>query len=163
MNTFKIFFLCEDSSAVNRAILLKEKLAANCRNKVIIEADFVEYARLCHPRIRENATLQATAAEMIIVTARGIDAVPEFVQNWMNQLVGLCPEKIVAAEFLQENSPEKTGVFHRFVEKWASQNGAFLFSNLFPGGHAGGLEAGFVEQNRLAESTFSPAGELFPC
>ena len=163
MNTFKIFFLCEDESSVNRAISLKETLAANCRDKVTVEADILEYARLCHPRLRKEATQQAAAAEMIIVTARGTDAMPEFVQNWMNELGNMCPEKIVAAEFVLARCPERAGIFHRFIDKWASQNNAFLFSNLFPDGHARSPEAGFVEQNRLAESTFSSTGELFSC
>jgi hypothetical protein len=131
-STFKIFFLCEDAQSLDRAIALKEKLAKNCCNQVLIEADFCEYARLCHPRLRENATAHAIDADMIIVSARGTDAVPMFVQNWMSEIGALCSEKIVCAEFLHAASIDKATVFHRFMDKWASQSNTFLFSNLFP-------------------------------
>jgi hypothetical protein len=163
MNTFKIFFLCEDEPSVTRAISLKETLAANCQNKGLIEADFFEYARLGHPFIRAGATQQAMDAEMIVVMARGIGAVPEFVLHWLNQLVGLCPEKIVVTEFLLESPPENDGIFHGFVDKRGLQSDAFLVSNPSPDGRAQSPEAGFVERNRLAESTFSPTPELFSC
>ena len=133
MNTFNIFFLCEDGLSLDRAVTLKERLAANCQDQeVVVEADFCEYARLCHPRLRESATEHAIAADMIIVSARGTQAIPAFVQNWMNEIGALCNEKIVCAEFLDAETTEKATVFHRFMDKWASQQGAFLFSNLFP-------------------------------
>jgi hypothetical protein len=135
MDSFKVFFLCEDSLSPNHAIALKDKLVLNCRTKVDIDAHFFEYARLCHPRLRANATQQALASEMIIVTARGTEAVPEFVQNWMNQLGGLCLEKIVCAEFLLAPPIEQATTFHRFIDRWASQSGGFLFSNLYPASH----------------------------
>lgn len=132
MNSFKIFFLCEDGLSLERAESLRERLATNCDGQVLIESDFCEYARLCHPRLRENATVQAVDSDMIIISARGTSAVPAFVQAWMNELGALCTEKIVCAEFLTAPSPDKATIFHRFVDKWASQRGAFLFSNLFP-------------------------------
>jgi len=163
MNTFKIFFLCEDEPSVDRALLLKEQLAASCQSKGLIEADFLEYARLDHYSIRESAMHQAMDAEMIVVMARGIGAVPGFVLHWLNQLVGLCPEKIVVTEFLLENPPENDGIFHGFVDKRGLQSDAFLVSNLLPDGRAQNPEAGFVERNRLAQSTFDSTGELFSC
>jgi hypothetical protein len=138
---YKIFFLCEDASSLERAIALKEKLAKNCGDQVLVEADFCEYARLCHPRLRENATSQAIDSDMIIVSARGTDAVPMFVQNWMSEIGALCSEKIVCAEFLHTASTEKATVFHRFMDKWASQSNTFLFSNLFPASRQDEAEA----------------------
>jgi hypothetical protein len=132
MDSIKVFFLCEDSLSLNCAMALKDKLAVNCQSQVVIDAHFYEYARLCHPRLRANATQQALASEMIIVTARGTEALPEFVQNWMNQLGELCMDKIVCAEFLLAPPSEQAMTFHRFIDRWASQSGGFLFSNLFP-------------------------------
>jgi hypothetical protein len=85
---------------------LQETLAANCHGKAMIKAEFFEFARLCHPRLRENATRQAIGSEMIVVTARRTDAVPEFVQKWMRQLGDSCLEKTVSAEFLLAMSAE---------------------------------------------------------
>ena len=164
MNTFKIFFLCEDESSVNRAILLKETLATNCQDKGLVEADYLEYGQLAHPSILKSATRQAMAAEMFVVMAyRGLGAVPEFVLHWLNQLVGFCPEKIVVTEFLLESSPQNDGIYHGFVDKRGLQSDAFLFSNPFPDRLAQNPETGFVERNRLAQSTFDATGELFSC
>ena len=139
-NVFKIFFLCEDGQSLDRALQLKEKLLDNCRDQADIEADFCEYARLCHPRLRENATAHAATADMIIVSARGTEALPAFVQTWMNEMSARCSEKIVCAEFLHTDSSDRASGFHRFMDNWAAQRGALLFSNLFPNCHFGDLE-----------------------
>jgi len=136
---FRIFFLCEDWQSLERANTLKEKLKENCRHQAVIEADFCEYARLCHPRLRESATQKAMGADMLIVSAVGTDAFPGFVQDWMNELDALCTEKIVCAEFLGAKSSEDAQIFHRFLDKWTSQRGGFLFSNLFPDSRAAAM------------------------
>ncbi len=143
-DVFKIFFLCEDDHSLQRARALKEKLAGNCGDEVGIEAEFYEYARLCHPRLRENAGADAMAADMIIVSARGTEALPAFVQTWMNEMGAQCPEKIVCAEFLQTESSERAGVFHRFMDHWAAKRGTLLFSNLFPTSQFGMLDRAFA-------------------
>jgi len=83
---FQNFFLCEDWPSLECALSLKEKLRENCRHQAVIGADFCEYARLRHPRLRENASRKAIASDMIIVSAHGTAAFPGFVQNWMNEL-----------------------------------------------------------------------------
>jgi len=135
-SAFKIFFLCEDWLSVNRANDLKIRLAQNCQNQVIIEADFCEYARLSHPRLRELALTKAINSDMIVISANGTEAIPEFVQDWMNETDKSSQEKKAYAEFLHEESHDKATTFHRFMDNWASQRGTVLFSNLFPNGEA---------------------------
>ena len=139
---FKLFFLCEDGEAMNRALALKEKLAKNCRDQVIIDADFYEYVRLSHPHLRENALAHVAGADMIIITAKGTEALPGFIQEWMNEIGNLRPGNIVCAEFLGATSPEKAATFHGFMDKWAERFGSFLFSNLFPNPKTGGTVSG---------------------
>jgi hypothetical protein len=139
-STFKIFFLCEDSLSLDRATALKETLAENCQDQVEIEAHFCEYARLCHPRLRDNATAHVADADMIVLSARGSDGLPAFVQTWMNELGHRCPDKTVCAEFLHTDSSDRAGGFHRFMNTWAAQKGILLFSNLFPSCHLGELK-----------------------
>ena len=143
-DAFKIFFLCEDGHALQRACTLKEKLAGNCGEEVKIEAEFYEYARLCHPRLRENAAAEAVAADMIIVSARGTEALPAFVQTWMNEISARGSGEIVCAEFLHTESSDRAGVFHRFMDHWAAKRGALLFSNLFPNSQFGLLDQAFA-------------------
>jgi hypothetical protein len=131
-SVFKIFFLCEDSLSLNRAMALKETLVENCRDQADIEAHFCEYARLCHPRLRENATVHAAAADMIVISAQGSDGLPAFVQMWMNELGSRCSDKTVCAEYLHTDSSDRASSFHRYMNKWATQKGILLFSNLFP-------------------------------
>jgi hypothetical protein len=144
---FKIFFLCEDISAVNRALALKEKLDRNCQPYVLIKADFCDYARLCHPRLKQAASSRATEADMMIISAKGTELMPAFVQKWMDEASALRLEKIPCAEFLESDAPETATIFHQFMEKWASQNGSFLLSNLFPRQSANLAEPGsFLRQ-----------------
>ena len=88
---YKLFFLCEDWQSMNRALALKEKLAQNCRERVIIDANFCEYVRLSHPLLRETATTQVMAADMIVVSAKGTETLPSYVQEWMHEVMTLCP------------------------------------------------------------------------
>lgn len=129
---FKIFFLCEDWPSLNRANSLKEKLTENCRHQVVIEASFCEYSRLDHPCLRQKATLDALEADMIIVTARGTEAMPLFVQNWMTEIGAESSQKIVCAEFLNAGCRNQAAAFHQFMNKWATEKSALLISNLFP-------------------------------
>jgi hypothetical protein len=131
-SAFRIFFLCEDWSSVNRANELKSRLAENCRDHVVIEADFCEYARLCHPRLRETAMTKAINSDMIIISAHGTEAMPGFVRDWLNKTGESGEEKTAYAEFLHADSPDKATTFHSFMDNWVSKRGAQLFSNLFP-------------------------------
>ena len=140
-NAFKIFFLCEDRPSLGRALALKERLAENCRHQADIEAEFCQYARLCHPRLKKNATAHAISADMIVLSAQGTDGLPAFVQTWMNEISTLCSDKIACAEFLHTDSSNRASGLHRFMENWAAQSGAQLFSNLFPSCQFGEPEA----------------------
>jgi hypothetical protein len=135
---FKLFFLCEDWQSMNRALALKEKLVQNCREQAIIDADFCEYVRLNHPVLRESAIAHVMASDMIIVSARGTEAVPAYVHEWLNEVVALRPGDMVFAEFLGATSREKAAGFHGIMDQWASRCGSCLFSNLFPHSHVPG-------------------------
>ena len=131
---FKIVFLCEDQASLGRAENLKSTLAKNCASAVHIESHFCEYARLCHPQLRQTALTHAVEADMLVISAKGMEPIPGFVQNWMEEVGALRPEKIICAEFLEIAGPPNQLIFHRFIEKWAKQNSEMLFSNLFPDG-----------------------------
>lgn len=117
---------------MNRAMALKEKLVQNCHGRVLIDADFCEYVRLSHPVLRENALAHVMAADMVIVSTRGTEALPAHVQEWLNEVASLRRGEIVCAEFLGEASRTKTAAFHEVMARWASQCGCRLLSNLFP-------------------------------
>jgi hypothetical protein len=136
---FKIIFLCEDHVSLGRAENLRSTLIRNCAAAVHIESHFCEYARLCHPQLRQTALGHAVEADMLIISAKGTYSVPEFVQKWMDEVGALRPEKIICAEFLAIGGTPNELVFHRVIEKWAAQNSEMLFSNLFPDGRATAL------------------------
>jgi hypothetical protein len=119
---------------MRRAENLRSTLTRNCAAVVHIDAQFCEYARLCHPQLRQTALTHAVEADMLIISAKGTNWIPRFVQDWMDEVGALRPEKIICAEFLEMAGSPKERVFHRFIEKWASQNSEMLFSNLFPDG-----------------------------
>jgi hypothetical protein len=123
---FKIFFLCEDMGALDRALKLKAALVNNCRDQGLIQASFYEFARLCHPQLRETATNEAATADMLIVSSSGKDDLPLFVQNWLS---GIVPqkEKIACVVFIRSDLAEATG--RQFLEGWSNQKGAVFFSN----------------------------------
>jgi hypothetical protein len=123
---------------MNRAMSLKEKLVQNCREHIIIDADFCEYVRLSHPVLRENAIGHVMASDMIIVAAKGTEAMPAHVNEWLNEIVALRHGDLVFAEFLGVASREEATGFHGFMDQWASRCGSFLFSNLFPHSHTSG-------------------------
>lgn len=131
---FKIIFLCEDQVSLGRAENLRNTITRNCAAAVHIASHFCEYARLCHPQLRQTALTHALEADMLIISAKGTNWIPRFVQDWMDEVGALRPEKIICAEYLEMAGSPKELVFHRFVEKWASQNSEILFSNLFPAG-----------------------------
>jgi hypothetical protein len=119
---------------MGRAENLKNTLAKNCAAAVHIESHFCEYARLCHPQLRQAALTHAVEADLLVISAKGMDPIPGFVQHWMDEVGALRPEKIICAEYLEIAGPPNQLVFHRFIEKWAAQNSELLFSNLFPDG-----------------------------
>jgi hypothetical protein len=93
---------------------------------------------------------------VIIISAKGIDSIPGFVQDWMDRVGALRPEKIICAEFLEKVGSEIALTFHRFIEKWAAQNSEMLFSNLFPEGRTAafplpsiGIAAPVQNHNRI--------------
>ena len=136
---FKIVFLCEDLASLARAENLRNTLTRNCAAAVHIESHFCEYPRLCHPQLRQTTLTHAIEADMLIISAKGTNSIPEFVQDWLDEVGALRPEKIICAEFLEIAGPPDELVFHRFIEKWAAQNSEMLFSNLFPHGTAPGF------------------------
>jgi len=91
--------------------------------------------------LKKNATAHAISADMIVLSAQGTDGLPAFVQTWMNEISTLCSDKIACAEFLHTDSSNRASGLHRFMENWAAQSGAQLFSNLFPSCQFGEPEA----------------------
>lgn len=147
---FKIFFLCEDMRALDRALQLKAGLVNNCRDLGLIQASFYEFARLCHPQLRETATNEAATADMLVVCSSGKDDLPLFVQNWLS---GIVPqkEKIACIVFIRSDFAEATG--RQFLEGWSDQKGAVFFSNgaVFP------QHDGYRTELNHVNETFAPA------
>jgi hypothetical protein len=96
------------------------------------------------------------ASDMIIVSARGTEAMPAHVNEWLNEIVTLRPGEIVVAEFLGVASREEAAGFHEFMDQWASRCGTCLFSNLFPHSHTSGSEAAEPSGKSCLPDLFSP-------
>jgi len=123
----KLFFLCEDRVAQENALKLKNVLATNCQQHVIIEATFCNFARLCHPLFKESLKRDASEADMIIVSATKPDGLPIFVQNWIKEFTPL--KKPLACAHLCTSSSSRPSTF-QFMEQWSRQAGAAYFSNV---------------------------------
>jgi hypothetical protein len=123
---YKILFLCEDWSAGQKAKKLRNALANNCREHMVLETRFYYFAGLCHPEIRERAKRQVSESDMFIVCSNGSAGLPLFVQNWLNEF---SPEDqpLACAEFFEP------GIFEpfspNFMEDWSKKNGIEFFSN----------------------------------
>ena len=125
-SVYKLFFLCEDWAAREKALALKESLASNCEGRVALEATFCSFARLCHPKLREKARQDIESTDMFILSASGTHGLPMFVQQWLNTFSP--PKKPMAcAEFFQPGISESFA--HHFMERWSRNMGTEFFSN----------------------------------
>jgi hypothetical protein len=122
----KLFFLCEDRVAQESALKLKNVLATNCQQHVMIEATFCNFALLCHPMLRESLKRDASEADMIIVSAKRPDGLPIFVQNWIKEFTPV--KKPLACAHFCTSAPSDPSAF-QFMEEWSRQAGAAYFSN----------------------------------
>jgi hypothetical protein len=122
----KLFFLCEDRVAQENALKLKNVLAANCQQHVMIEATFCNFARLGHPILKESLKRHASEADMIIVSATTPDGLPIFVQNWIKEFAPV--KKPLACAHFCTTAPSAPRTF-QFMEQWSRQAGAAYFSN----------------------------------
>ena len=88
---FKIVIAYENFAAGIRAKEVSERLGAQLQPQFEINSDFWKFELLKHPQLREQAALEASEADMIVISADGAGELPVCLKKWFEIWV---PEKV---------------------------------------------------------------------
>lgn len=81
----KIFIACENQQACEQARCLRDQLRGSCGGRVDLSGFFWNFSLFQNEVLRKQAALEATEADMIIVSFSGRQALPLELKNWMEE------------------------------------------------------------------------------
>ena len=84
-SAFRLFIACEDHAALAQANKVQAQVAALCDNVEVSRALW-NFPLLRHQTLREHALIEAADADMIIISFRASNALPEHVTSWLETL-----------------------------------------------------------------------------
>jgi len=84
-SVYRLLFVYEDWSAREKARRLRNNLARNCPEHVLLKAKFYSFADLCHPELIEAAKKDVNESDMFVVSSSGAGNLPMFVKNWLDE------------------------------------------------------------------------------
>jgi len=82
MPVFKIFTVYEDATALARARKVQEQLEVLCNGEVKVLSVSLSFTLFGREQTWENAVAEAATADVIVISASGVDELPRRVKDW---------------------------------------------------------------------------------
>lgn len=123
-SALKILIAYENLDAGVRAKKISERVAAQLNSKFNFQNNLYKFDFLSHPQLREEATLEAATADVVIISAHEAGDLPYHVKNWMEEWVP-CRRKsqsaLVALLGKDDDDQWKSAVTREFLQQMAER------------------------------------------
>jgi hypothetical protein len=130
-SAFKVFVVHEDTLTGVRAAAVLGRLGDFLNNEPVIQNDIWKFDSLAHPALYEQASRQAVAADMIIVSASGSQPLPAHVDEMIFDALGRKknrPAAVVALLDMKTDCAGESPVGAR-LRQMAGETGTDYFCN----------------------------------
>jgi hypothetical protein len=84
--SFKVFIACDNHLALLQARKVQHQVEALCAGEMEVWQVVWNFSLLRHSELREHATREAAAAEMVVLSLCGTSELPGHVKRWMEGL-----------------------------------------------------------------------------